>query len=240
MLGSRSQVNGPIGKCEAGYRSCTGNETPHLTGRVTSSGSSAIAQLRLGIFWAFALWASVPAVQADPPQLPVPKQAEYRIAIHCSLKVLQLWYHDTLVREYPIRVGKGGLWRTRVGDHRTPIGDYEITWMASRNSRKGHRIVEEKSWCKGNRFVYASSGPALERLWSKGYGGQYATVMSINYPNAADKARGHTGECIHIHATHKLVYGELTKSHGCIHMFPKDAMELYELVDVGTPVKILP
>jgi len=51
---------------------------------------------------------------------------------------------------------------------------------------------------------------------------------------------GYTGTCIHIHADKHLVDGALTKSYGCIHMFPKDAIELYEMVDVGTPVKILP
>ncbi len=93
---------------------------------------------------------------------------------------------------------------------------------------------------KDNKFVDASIGPALEKLWSESYGGDEACIMSLNYPNEEDKARGFTGECIHIHSDKHLVDGALTKSYGCIHMFPADARELYDIVTVGTPVKILP
>ncbi len=179
-------------------------------------------------------------VIAAPAQLPPPKRSEYRIAIHCALKVLQLWRHADLVREYPVETGRGGLGKRRSGDHKTPLGDYEVTWMASKTSAKGHRIVDDKSWCTRNRFVYADSGPKLERLSAPCYGGEEATVISLNYPNATDQLKGYTGTCIHIHADRRLDKGMLKKSFGCIHMFPQDAGELYELVDIGTPVKILP
>jgi len=183
---------------------------------------------------------SIMPAWAEPPEILVPTRAEYRIAIHCGLKVLQIWRHTELVREYPIDTGKGGLGKRRGGDRRTPIGDYEITWMASRNLEKGHRIVDQRSWCKGNKFLDAETGPSLEKLWSEPYGGDEAAVMSINYPNAKDLKRGYTGECIHIHSDKRAQDGVLLKSYGCIHMFPKDANELYEIVNVGTPVKILP
>jgi len=176
----------------------------------------------------------------QPAQEPPPKGAPYRIAIHCSLKVLQLWRNDALVREFPIECGKGGVGKQRGGDHKTPVGDYEISWIASRNSPKGHRIVDNKSWCSENRFYHGATGPPLEKLWTNSYGGDQATVLSINYPNAKEQKMGYTGTCIHIHADKHLVEGALKKSYGCIHMFPRDAMELYEIVDVGTPVKILP
>lgn len=177
---------------------------------------------------------------ADPPVEFSPKHSGYRLAIHCSMKALQLWKGTELVGEYPIECGKGGIRKQRGGDHRTPVGDYEISWMASRNSAKGLRIIENRSWCKDNKFYLGSTGPALEKLWTNSYGGDQATVMSINYPSPKEQRMGYTGGCIHIHADKKLVDGALTKSYGCIHMFPKDAVELYEIVDVGTPVKILP
>jgi hypothetical protein len=180
------------------------------------------------------------AVLAEQQQSPPPAQARLRIAIHCAKKVLQVWHQTELIREYPIEAGKGGLAKRRNGDHRTPIGDYEVSWMASRKSDVGHKIVDGKSWCRGNRFVYADHGPALEKLWSDAYGGSEATVISINYPNEKEILKGYTGECIHIHAVKRPRDGMLGKSYGCIHMFAPDAMELYELVSVGTPVKILP
>lgn len=163
-----------------------------------------------------------------------------RVAIHCGKRVLQVWHRAELIREYPIEVGKGGLAKRRNGDHRTPIGDYAISWMASRRSDAGHKIIEGRSWCRGNKFVYADKGPKLEKLWSDAYGGSEATVISINYPNENEARKGYTGECIHIHAVKRPRDGMLVKSYGCIHMFAPDAMELYELVSVGTPVKILP
>jgi murein L,D-transpeptidase YafK len=190
----------------------------------------------------YSIWLAAIALPADAElaQIPEPKHAQYRIAIFCSKKVLQLWDKTELVREYPIECGRGGLWKRRSGDHKTPVGDYEITWMASRSRRKGHRIVDGRSWCKDNRFIDAATGPRLEKLWSDSYGGLEAAVISINYPNRKDTLRGFTGECIHIHANRYHQDGILKKSCGCIHMFPADANELYDLVDVGTPVKILP
>lgn len=156
------------------------------------------------------------------------------------MNILQVWRGTLLVREYPIETGKGGLRKQRSGDHRTPVGDYEIIWMASRNAGKGFRIIDGESWCKGNRFIYAKSGPKLEMLWRDPYGGQDATVMSVGYPNAKEQLMGYTGECIHIHADKRHEDGILKKSYGCIHMYPRDAIDLYLLVNVGTPVKILP
>ena len=177
---------------------------------------------------------------ADQSTLSSPKESEYRIAIHCARKVIQLWHHTELIREYPIEIGKTGTHKRQSGDHRTPIGDYEVSWMASRDSEKGHKIIDHKSWCKGNKFVYSPTGPALEKLWTNSYGGPYATIISLNYPNSKDRMRGFSGECIHIHADLKIKEGTLDTSYGCIHMFPMDAIELYELIDLGTPVKILP
>ncbi len=219
------------------------NRNAHQAGR-----ASMIVPRRLPLGWfpiaALVLllipWNAAPALGVEPLQTPAPKHAEYRIVIHCSLKVLQLWHGAELVRDYPIETGIHGIAKQRGGDHRTPIGDYEVTWMASRSSKKGHRIVDNRSWCSGNAFSDASTGPALEKLWSDPYGGNEAAVISINYPNVKDRLRGFTGDCIHIHSDKRHVHGVLKKSYGCIHMFPPDANELYEMVEVGTPVKILP
>jgi len=196
--------------------------------------------LHLATFVVLAFGASPLQIQADQTKLSVPKQSDYRIAIHCSRKVLQVWCQTDLIREYPIEIGKTGTHKQRSGDRRTPVGDYEITWMASRHSEKGRRVVDNESWCIENNFTYAKSGPSLEKLWTDSYGGDQAVIISINYPNSKDRQRGFTGECIHIHADKKTPEGMLEKSYGCIHMFPADAIDLYDIVDTGTPVKILP
>ncbi len=198
--------------------------------------------LTLGIVFAIVgCFSAQPGIAgSETPKISPARHGQLRIAIHCARRVLQLWRSTELIREYPIEIGKGGLPKKRSGDHRTPIGDYEISWMASRKSETGYKIVDGKSWCRGNKFIYADKGPALEKLWSDAYGGSEATVMSINYPNNQESRKGYTGECIHIHAVKRPRDGMLRKSYGCIHMFAADAMELYEMVKVGTPVKILP
>jgi hypothetical protein len=209
----------------------------NLRAKLISSGAPLLVALAMAIA---VIPAATSSAYGEPLQVPRPKQADYRIAIHCSLNLLQLWGHGELVREYPIETGKGGLGKKTSGDHKTPIGDYEISWIASKISKKGQRVIEHMSWCKGNKFVHAPTGPSLEKLWAEPYGGNEATIMSINYPNEKEMELGYSGDCIHIHADKRLVGGQLKKSYGCIHMFPEDAKELYEMVQVGVPVKILP
>ncbi|MBI5568564.1 MAG: L,D-transpeptidase [Desulfomonile tiedjei] len=198
------------------------------------------ATVGLLLICTFLFWPGAWEAGAELLQCPAPRTSEYRIAIHCSSRVLQLWRHAELIREYPIEAGLGGIGKRRSGDHKTPVGCYEVSWMASRICGKGHKIIEPRSWCKDNRFVNAATGPALEKLWSDPYGGEQATVISINYPNEAEMLKGYTGDCIHIHADRRLFNGALKKSFGCIHMFIPNAIELYNMVEVGTPVKILP
>ncbi len=215
----------------------------HEPGLTTSGSRKALfaklALIVLGVYLLISCF-MITFSRAGQTLLSPAKESKYRIAIHCSRKVLQLWRHTELIREYPIEIGKTGTHKRQSGDHKTPIGDYEISWMASRGAKKGHKIIDNKSWCFENKFVYAESGPSFEKLWADTYGGRQATVISLNYPNAKDSGRGFTGECIHIHADLRLREGALKKSYGCIHMFPRDAIELYDFVDVGVPVKILP
>jgi hypothetical protein len=110
--------------------------------------------------------------------------------------------------------------------------------MACRDGSR-HKITDQRR-CRGNCFIDATTGPPLEKLWTDSYGGDEAAVISINYPNTKDRQRGFTGDCIHIHADKRTRGGVMGKSYGCIHMYPKDAMELYNIVEVGTPVKMLP
>jgi lipoprotein-anchoring transpeptidase ErfK/SrfK len=177
---------------------------------------------------------------AEPQQSIEPKLSSFFIAIHCSKNILQLWHETDLIREYPIETGKGGLGKRQSGDHKTPVGDYEIAWMASKPIKKGHLVIEHKSWCKDNKFLIANNGPPLEKLWADPYGGDQATIMNINYPNRKETSLGYTGDCIHIHGDRRHESGSLKKSYGCIHMYPDDAKDLYNAVEVGTPVKILP
>ncbi len=157
-------------------------------------------------------------------------------------KRLYVYEEETLKFDFPCETGLNGMGKTREGDKKTPVGRYRIIWMASKrgnNKREGAReIIDGITWCEDSKIYYGPKGPADERLWTDAYGGDVAVVMGLDYPNEADKERGYTGDCIEIHATKRLKNGRLTPSAGCIKMFCKDALFLYNYVDVYTPVVI--
>ncbi len=148
---------------------------------------------------------------------------------------------DEVIKTYPIGIGLNGMGKTMEGDRKTPLGEYEIIWKASRfaNTDGGYFIEEGRAFCGPDNIFTTDPniGYSSESLWTEGYGGDEAVVMCLDYPNASDKAKGYSGGCIEIHATHLGGIGECS-SYGCIRMYPEDARELYKLIDVGTKVYI--
>jgi L,D-peptidoglycan transpeptidase YkuD (ErfK/YbiS/YcfS/YnhG family) len=158
-------------------------------------------------------------------------------------KLLLVYEGSELIASFPCETGYGGMGKKKEGDGKTPLGTYHIAWMASVEVNRGHTdkgepIIEGMTWCDETGLVYGPEGRSEERLWTDAYGGEDATVMGLDYPNARDLARGYTGDCIEIHGSQRLVDGHLTSSAGCVKLFPEDAVALYHLVDVGTPVVI--
>ena len=158
-------------------------------------------------------------------------------------KVLLVYEDAELIASFQCETGYGGMGKTREGDGKTPVGVYRIAWMASVEVNRGHTdkgspVIEGMTWCDETGLVYGPEGREEERLWTDAYGGEDATIMGLDYPNAQDLARGYTGDCIEIHGSTRLVDGRLTPSAGCVKLAAKDAISLYHLVDVGTPVVI--
>lgn len=147
-----------------------------------------------------------------------------------------------LIKEYPIGIGKGGMGKTKEGDKKTPVGKYQIIWMASRFAKAdgGYPIIDGAAFCgPDNCFTTDPNvGYSSEQLWTEGYGGNEAVVLCLDYPNASDKQKGYSGGCIEIHATHLGGIGKKS-SYGCIRMKPSDARDLYNRVGIDTEVVIL-
>ncbi|MBQ7593464.1 MAG: L,D-transpeptidase [Synergistaceae bacterium] len=111
-----------------------------------------------------------PSARRNPnaPKLEAPKtpanNGKYHIEIDKSDYTLSLFKGDELVKIYPVAVGKNPGDKQRVGDNRTPTGDFKIvsienasTW--SHNFRDG----------KGN--IKGAYGPWFLRLDAKGWKG---------------------------------------------------------------------
>jgi len=55
------------------------------------------------------------------------------LLVEASEKKMYLIKNNTIQLVFDVALGKGGLGKTREGDHKTPLGDYRIKWMVSRN-----------------------------------------------------------------------------------------------------------
>ena len=55
------------------------------------------------------------------------------LLVGASEKKMYLIKNNTIQLVFDVALGKGGLGKTREGDHKTPLGDYRIKWMVSRN-----------------------------------------------------------------------------------------------------------
>ena len=137
-----------------------------------------------------------------------------RIVIHKQARTLELMKAGGVLKAYKIALGGEPVGpKTRQGDHHTPEGAYLID---SRNANS-----------------------------------QFHRSLHISYPNAADRERARKlgvspGGDIFIHGLPNG-YGWIGAAHrlhdwtdGCIAVTDKEIEEIWNLVDNGTPVEILP
>ena len=103
----------------------------------------------------------------DKPAAPVAKAKnndKYRIMINKSSYTLSLYKGDELIKQYPVAVGKNRGDKQRVGDNRTPTGDFKIV-----------SIENASSWTHdfrdGKGKIAGAYGPWFLRLDAKGWKG---------------------------------------------------------------------
>lgn len=142
---------------------------------------------------------------------------DYRIFIKKSDFKLYLYKGDLLVKTYPIAIGKNPGDKERVGDCRTPEGDFYI-----------NSIEDSRSWVHdfgdGKGPIPGAYGPWFLRLYT-----------------GADRTKsGKTWEGIGIHGTHDPKSIGKMATEGCIRLKNEDILELKEKVKIGTPVRIEP
>lgn len=166
------------------------------------------------------------------------KQNKSVIIIDGTKKKLYL-VKDKIIYTFPVAIGLGGLGKNKFSDKKTPLGEYEISWMASKISSKGEKIIDGKTWCKDSQFYYGDEEQPGEDLWTIAFGGEQATIMGLNYPTEEEKKNGYTGSCISIHASRHKKPQPLKPSLGCIKMYPDDALKLYNNIEIRTKVYIL-
>ena len=161
----------------------------------------------------------------------------------------------------PVAIGENGVGKVKEGDKKTPIGDYVIKWMVSRNGPPKNNpdgqssfVVEGETYSIRDTELYFGnlqnaglSEPELkiaqdEKLWTAAYGGENVFVMALDYPNEKDKKEGRTGSSIEIHASAILAnigFEAYKGTLGCIALMPHHARDIYQRIVPGTPVRII-
>lgn len=170
-----------------------------------------------------------------------PKRNNYRILVKKSDQVLDLYRGNSLVKSYKVCLGLNPSGPKKVtGDTKTPEGDYFICYK-----------TESSKFCRFLGISYPSPEDAM-RAFETG-------TISLNNRNLIVESGtdGKTplwdtvlGGWVGIHGyptdEYKKIWTVLfyPKPHnwtdGCIAMWDFEILELYSVVGLGTPVRILP
>jgi len=137
------------------------------------------------------------------------------IVIKKSLFELLVFKDGTLIKTYPVAIGKRRGDKQRVGDNRTPEGDFTITSIEDSHTW-------EHDFGDGKGQIPGAYGPWFLRL---------STL-------ASETKSGKQWVGIAIHGTHDPASIGTRATEGCIRMRNEDVTELKEIVKVGTPVRI--
>jgi len=150
------------------------------------------------------------------------KSAQAKIDISVSKQRLTLKLGQKKFGAYPISTSRFGL-GTEEGSMKTPTGRFRIAEKIGDGMPLG-TVFKNRRRVKATKKLTRSEDLIMTRiLWLDG----------LDPGNANTRKR-----YIYIHGTnHEASLGK-PASHGCIRMRSTDLLEVYELVDVDTPVAI--
>jgi lipoprotein-anchoring transpeptidase ErfK/SrfK len=138
------------------------------------------------------------------------------IVVKKSLFTMFIYKNGTMIKKYPVAIGKNPGDKKRVGDNRTPEGDFTIT-----------SIQDSHTW--EHDFADDTLGPI------KGaYGPWFMGLSTL----ASETRSGKAWKGIAVHGTHNPASIGTRASEGCIRMHNEDVDSLKRMVRIGTPVRI--
>ncbi|SRR5437867_11692884 len=146
---------------------------------------------------------------------------------------LELWQEDRVLAEYAISTSAHGAGEL-VGSEKTPRGQHEIAKKIGSGAPKG--------------TVFLGREPTGE-IWTpeliETQPGRDWILTRILWLRGLEEGRNLGGSVdtesrfIYIHGTSEEGQIGHPSSHGCIRMLNRDVIELFELVEIGTPVEIV-
>jgi lipoprotein-anchoring transpeptidase ErfK/SrfK len=150
------------------------------------------------------------------------QKSRLHIQVSVGDQELKLRRGRTVIRRYPVSTSRFGL-GSEHGSHKTPLGKFRISDKIGETMPAGTIFVGRVP-LKADDPLPATEDLVLSRiLWLDG--------AEPHNANTRDRY-------IYIHGTrHEDKIGK-PDSHGCIRMRNADVIELFDLVDVDTPVTI--
>jgi lipoprotein-anchoring transpeptidase ErfK/SrfK len=159
-------------------------------------------------------------------------RAARTIRIDLAAQRLELWERGRIVRSYPVSTAKNGAGE-RYGSECTPRGAHEIVAKIGDGAEAG--------------AVFAGREPTGEvctRELFEAEPGRDWILTRILWLGGLEPGRNQGGELdtrrryIYIHGCPEGLELGVPGSHGCVRMSNPDVIELFELVEVGTSVRI--
>jgi lipoprotein-anchoring transpeptidase ErfK/SrfK len=146
------------------------------------------------------------------------------LQIHVSVRKqeLKLRRGRKIIRRYPVSTSRFGL-GTEEGSHKTPLGQFRVSDKIGEGMPAGTIFVGRVPLKQDDPLPPTQDLVLSRILWLDGLEGHNA--------NTRDRF-------IYIHGTKREDKIGQPDSHGCIRMRNADVIELYNLVDVDTPVTI--
>ena len=166
------------------------------------------------------------AVSADrtPLKLPLTKP---KLVVKKGRRELLLYSSDKLVRTYHVGLGLSPVGdKVRAGDRRTPEGDF---YIFTKNDKSAFFLSLGLSYPNASRAVRGFRDGLINRS-------QYETIMRALKARKAPPQNTRLGGDIYIHG-----HGSSSDwTWGCVALENEDIRELFDAVNVGTPVTIQP
>lgn len=165
----------------------------------------------------------LPGAESVPPKM---------IKVKVFEQKLYLLENGKIVKSYPVSTSKYGI-GNREGSNQTPLGRHKIVNKIGGNAAWGTIFKERKNTGKTIRDKGAV-GPEDKDLVTTRIMRLEGLEKGVNKGSGIDSFE----RCIYIHGTPEEDLIGTPASHGCIRMKNSDVIELFDNVELGTPVTI--
>jgi len=150
------------------------------------------------------------------------QKSPVKIEVSIAKQELKLRRGRKLIRRYSVSTSRFGI-GTKKGSRKTPLGKFRISDKIGAGEKAGTIFVGRVPVAADKPLPASEDFITSRILWLDGVEEQNS--------NTRDRF-------IYIHGTRHEDKIGAPDSHGCVRMRNADVIELFELVDVGTPVQI--